>query len=75
MRLVKLLHHVPKVPLYPQRLECQGPGRQALNITMEQIEYLRSIHFSWEKIAQLLHISASMLQRRQRALGISEDFD
>lgn len=46
-----------------------------MNITKEQIEYLRSIHFSWEKIAQLLHISVSMLQRRRRTLGISEDFD
>ena len=63
------------VPFFPQRLEGQGPGRPALNITKEQIEYLRSIHFLWEKIAQLLHISVSMVQRRRRALGISEDFD
>ena len=37
------------VSFYPQRLEGQGPGRPALNIMKEQIEYLRSIHFTWEK--------------------------
>ena len=68
-------HIENSVPFYPQRLEGQGPGRPALNITKEQIEYLRSIHFSWEKVAQLLHISVSTLQRRRRVLEISEDFD
>ena len=66
------------VSFYPQpspRMEDHGPGRPALNITKEQIEYLRSIHFSWEKIAQLLHISVSTLQRRQRVLGISDNFE
>lgn len=66
------------VSFYPQpspRMEGHGPGRPALNITKEQIEYLRSIHFSWEKIAQLLHISVSTLQRRRRALRISDNFE
>ena len=66
------------VSFYPEpspRMEGHGPGRPALNITKEQIEYLRSIHFSWEKIAQLLHISVSTLQRRRRALGISDNFE
>ena len=66
------------VSFYPQpspRMEGHGPGRPALNITKEQIEYLRSIHFSWEKIAQLLHISVSTLQRRRRVLGISDNFE
>ena len=56
-------------------MEGHGPGRPALNIIKEQIEYLRSIHFSWEKIAQLLHVSVSTLQRRRRALGISDNFE
>ena len=66
------------VSFYPEpspRMEGHGPGRPALNITKEQIEYLRSIHFSREKIAQLLHISVSTLQRRRRALGISDNFE
>ena len=66
------------VSFYPQpspRMEGRGPGRPALNITNEQTEYLRSIHFSWEKIAQLLHISVSTLQRKRRALGISDNFE
>ena len=66
------------VSFYPQsslRMEGHGPGRPALNITKEQIEYLRSIHFSWEKIAQLLHISVSTLKRRRRVLVISNNFE
>ena len=44
------------VSFYPQpspRMEGRGPGRPALNMTKEQIEYLRSIHFSWEKNSQV----------------------
>lgn len=66
------------VSFYPQpspRAEGQGPGRPALNITKEQIEYLRSLHFSWEKIAQLLHTSVSTVQRRRRTFGTSEEFE
>ena len=66
------------VSFYPQpspRAEGQGPGRPALIITKEQIQYLRSLHFSWEKIAQLLHTSVSTVQRRRRAFGISEEFE
>lgn len=37
--------------------------------------YVRSLHFSWEKIAQLLHTSVSTVQRRRRAFGISEEFE
>lgn len=44
------------VPFYPQRLEGQGPGRPALNITKEQLEYLRSIHFSLEKISPVVSL-------------------
>ena len=56
------------------RMGGHGPGRPALNITKEQIGYLRSIHFSYEKIAQLLHISVSTFQRRRIALGIRDNF-
>ena len=66
------------VSFYPQpspRMEGRRPRRPVLNITKEQTEYLRSIHFSWEKIAQLLHISVSTLQRKRRALGISDNFE
>ena len=40
------------VSFYPQpspRMEGRRPRRPVLNITKEQTEYLRSIHFSWEK--------------------------
>jgi len=56
-------------------MEGREPRRPALNITKEQIEYLHSIHFSWKKIAQLPDISVSTLQRRRRALRISDNFE
>jgi hypothetical protein len=40
----------------------QGPGRPALIIQHEQIEFLRELHFSWAKITQILCISESMLR-------------
>ena len=77
---MKRLHQVQRIVFHfilnqVQGWEGHGPGRPALNITKEQIEYLRSIHFSCEKIAQLLHISVSTLQRRRRVLGISDNFE
>lgn len=53
----------------------EGPGRPCLDITKDQIEFLRSLHFSWEKIASLLQISVSTLQRRRKAFGLSEDLE
>lgn len=58
-----------------QRSGAEGPGRPSLNITKDQIEYLRSMHFSWEKIAQLLQVSVSTLQRRRREFGLSDDLE
>ena len=49
------------------------PGRPKLNVTLEQIEFLRSLHFSWEKIAQLLQVSVPTLQKRRREFGISDN--
>ena len=40
-------------------------GRPLLAITGEQLEHLRSLHFSWQKIAKLLHVSISTIQRRR----------
>ena len=62
-------HTENSVPFYPQRLEGQGPGRPALNIMKEQIEYLHSIHFSWEKIAQLLHIQCKCIYASEKTEG------
>ena len=60
---------------YVTRTEGKGPGRPSLNVTEDQIEFLRSMHFSWEKIAQLLQVSVSTLQRRRRELGIDDHLE
>jgi hypothetical protein len=52
-----------------------APGRPKLNVTQEQIEFLRSLHFSWEKIAQLLQVSIPTLQRRRREFRINDSLE
>ena len=60
---------------YATRTEEKGPGRPSLNVTEDQIEFLPSMHFSWEKIAQLLQVSVSTLQRRRREFGIDDHLE
>lgn len=49
------------------------PGRKKIGITREQIKHLRSLNFSWKKIAQLLNISLSTLKRRKNELFLLSD--
>ena len=58
-----------------ERRGDEGPGRPSLDVTKDQIEFLRSMHFSSEKIAQLLQVSVSTLQRRRRAFGIDDHLE
>lgn len=58
-----------------ERRGDEGPGRPSLDVTKDQIEFLPSMHFSWEKIAQLLQVSVSTLQRRRRAFGIDDHLE
>ncbi|XP_028413842.1 uncharacterized protein LOC114536687 isoform X2 [Dendronephthya gigantea] len=53
----------------------RGPGRPALVIQREQIEFLRELHFSWAKIAQILGISESTLRRKRDELQLSTDIE
>ena len=43
----------------------RDPGRPSLVVESDQIQFLRSRHFSWKKIAGLLGISESTLLRRR----------
>ena len=53
----------------------QRPGRPALIVQREQIEFLRELHFPWVKIARILGISESTLRRRRCELQLSDDDD
>ena len=44
-------------------------------MTRDQIEHLRSLHFSWEKIAELLNVSTKTLKRRREEYGLNEEFE
>lgn len=46
-------------------------GRPKLEISIEEIEYLRGMRFSWTKIAEVLGISRSTLYRKLEEEGLS----
>ena len=46
------------------------PGRPQIIVSIEDIEYLRGLHFRWTKIASILGISRSTLYRRLEEEGI-----
>ena len=62
-----------KLELYGCFPSCRSPGRPLLAVSIEDIEYLRSLQFSWTKIAQILGISRSTLYRRLEESGIQQD--
>ncbi|PFX34646.1 Nuclear migration protein nudC [Stylophora pistillata] len=52
-----------------------GPGRKPYDISKEQVEHLRSLFFSWTKIAAILQVTISTLQRRRREFGLSDELE
>ena len=50
----------------------QGRGRPQVIISQEQLQYLRSMNFSWTQISDLLGVSRMTLYRRRRDLGLLE---
>ena len=52
-----------------------GPGRKSYDISKEQVEYLRSLFFSWTKIAAILQVNISTLQRRRKEFGLSDELE
>ncbi|KAI8498267.1 PREDICTED: uncharacterized protein LOC109476836 [Branchiostoma belcheri] len=47
-------------------------GRPRKHITVQQIEYLRELGFTWLKIAELLGVSFSTIKRRQQEFSCRE---
>lgn len=68
-------HGSTAVSYTPPVQRREGPGRPSILIAKDQIEYLRTIHFSWEKIAKLLNISLSTLQRRRKIFQLDDKFE
>ena len=52
-----------------------GPGRRRYDITKDQLEHLRSLFFSWQKIADMLQVSVSTIQRRRKEFGLNDEFE
>ena len=47
-----------------------GRGRQSLNVDREQLQFLRSLQFSWKDISTILWVSPSTLRRRAKEWNI-----
>ena len=51
----------------------EGRGRPSIIISLKQLRYLRSLHFTWSQISELLGVSRMTVYRR-RDFGM-DDFD
>ena len=51
------------------------PGRPRCDITKDQLEHLRTLQFSWTKIAELLGTSIKTIQRRREEFQLSDRFE
>lgn len=49
---------------------CGLPGRPLVEVSIDEIEYLRGLQFTWTRIAQILGISRSTLYRRLQEEGV-----
>ena len=60
--------------LYSCPTENSGnTGRPRYLISVQQLQFLRDLHFSWTKIAKILGVSRKTINRRRQELGMSEE--
>ena len=52
-----------------------APGRRRYDISKDQLEHLRSLFFSWQKIAYMLQVSVSTIQKRRKEFGLNDKFE
>ena len=65
---------LPEITPFTCKVEVPtGAGRPRIIIQDEQIHFLRSLHFSWEKIAWLLGVSESTLRRRRQEMHMTDN--
>ena len=50
-----------------------GPRRKSCDISKEQVEYV--LFFSWTKIAVILQVNISTVQRRRKEFGLSDELE
>ena len=50
-----------------------GPGRPQVEVSKEQLEFLRSLHFSWSNIAKLLGVSLSTITRKREQWQMNQE--
>ena len=62
-----------RIPPFMLVINRHAVGRPAINVDIRDIEYLRSLRFTWTKIAEILGISRSTLYRRLQEEGLSQD--
>ena len=55
-----------------QLIYTNQPGRPRFNVTAPQLQYLRSMSFTWVQIAEILGVSYMTVYRRRQELGISD---
>ena len=55
-----------------QLIYTSQPGRPRFNVTAPQLQYLRSMSFTWVQIAEILGVSYMTVYRRRQELGISD---
>ncbi len=58
-------------PYEEQGGSCVGAGRPRFFIPREQLQGLRSLHFSWKKIAEMLGVSEKTVRRRRHELDMA----
>lgn len=56
----------------PPLVHTAGRGRPRFNITLEQLQYLRSMSFTWLQIAEIVGVSYMTIYRRKWEYGIVE---
>ena len=64
--------HFPTQSL-PNLHRSSNPGRPKFIITKEQLQYLRSMSFSWIQISKLLNVSYMTIYRRRHEFRMSDD--